>query len=324
MARCSFAISFATSLLFVLLLAIPVRSALAQQGPDQSCLSAGCHENKAGLAFTQHGAGSNPRAPAGGGATSCTACHGSNPNHASDPMKNPQPNKFGPKAPAAAQTAVCMTCHAGNRHLAFWESGKHQLNDVSCNACHSVHGTPGPGATMAFTAPNPTVAPYTTTIRTLEYDTCSNCHKQIRSQILKPSHHPIVEGKLKCSDCHNPHGAMSHAMVKSESVNQLCTTCHADKRGPYMYEHPPVEENCLTCHNSHGSQHNKLLNEKVPNICQDCHDWSRHPGTAYTGSSAFPPAGNANTRFVARACVNCHYSIHGSNAPANRGLFFTR
>jgi hypothetical protein len=43
-------------------------------------------------------------------------------------------------------------------------------------------------------------------------------------------------------------------MVKAESIKELCTTCHADKRGPWLFEHPPVEENCLTCHNPHGGR----------------------------------------------------------------------
>lgn len=127
---------------------------------------------------------------------------------------------------------------------------------------------------------------------------------------------------MRCSDCHNPHGALSPGMVKNESVNQLCTSCHADKRGPFMWEHPPVEENCMSCHNSHGSSHTKLLNEKVPQLCQDCHDWSQHPGTAYQGSLGF--GGTANTRFVARSCVNCHQEIHGSNAGSSRGKRFIR
>ena len=131
-------------------------------------------------------------------------------------------------------------------------------------------------------------------------------------------------------------------MVKQETVNAQCYSCHADKRGPYVFSHPAVDDNCLSCHNPHGSSHNFLLNEKVPNLCQDCHDWSRHPGTFYDGSKgwtvlsgngaagtpmtgtpgAFNPA--ASTRFIARSCLNCHNAIHGSNAPANRGKFLTR
>jgi predicted CXXCH cytochrome family protein len=109
-----------------------------------------------------------------------------------------------------------------------------------------------------------------------------------------------------------------------------------------VFSHPAVTDNCLSCHNPHGSSHYALLNEKTPNLCQDCHDWSRHPGTFYggqhgwtitdrTGATGQGQAGtpgaynpSASTRFVARNCLNCHNAIHGSNAPGNRGKFLIR
>jgi len=167
----------------------------------------------------------------------------------------------------------------------------------------------------------------------------------VRSATLKPSHHPIIENKIKCSDCHNPHGALTPVMLRAETVNQQCYSCHAEKRGPFMFAHPSVEENCLSCHNPHGSVYANLLNEKPPNLCQDCHDVPRHPGTIYGGAAGFTctqaatqdPKNSAcfgkapgtfntavNTRFIARACLNCHSQIHGSNAPGSRGQFFLR
>jgi predicted CXXCH cytochrome family protein len=113
-----------------------------------------------------------------------------------------------------------------------------------------------------------------------------------------------------------------------------------------VFSHPPVEENCVTCHNPHGSVHARLLNESAPNLCQDCHDGSRHPGTIYGAAGGFncapgdtsassgvlncppnrvgQPNPGVNTRLVTRACNNCHTAIHGSNAPGARGQFFTR
>jgi DmsE family decaheme c-type cytochrome len=105
-------------------------------------------------------------------------------------------------------------------------------------------------------------------------------------------------------------------MIRAENINQLCYKCHADKRGPYLWEHPPVEENCLTCHVSHGSKTAKLMTEKVPNLCQDCHDASRHPGTVYDAKTGFTGSAPSN-RFFARSCLNCHSSIHGGYAPTN-------
>ena len=311
--------------------------AFAQDPPPGNPRCIKCHEEEyAVINTTRHGAKGDTRTPMGTG-KECEACHGDASAHADNRGKTHVPQRFLKETPADQKSGVCLNCHAGNRHLTFWESGRHRKNEVSCNNCHNVHGTPPPAALSgALKRRDATISPFVTTVRQLQYETCVTCHSQIRAQLLKPSHHPIIEGKLKCSDCHNPHGALSPAMVKNESINQLCTTCHADKRGPYMFEHPPVEQNCLTCHNSHGSSHGKLLNEKVPNLCQDCHDWSRHPGTFYSGKEGFgggnpassqgvPSAqGTNNTRFIARSCLNCHNQIHGSNAGANRGQFFIR
>jgi DmsE family decaheme c-type cytochrome len=276
---------------------------------------ANCHETShESIAQTPHGVKNDASG------SMCIACHGDAAEHLKDPMKAKMTSKFAKGIPAAQKDAICLTCHANNRHLGFWESGKHALNDVTCSDCHNVHGRPKALAGAA---------PFSTSQRPNEADMCGSCHKQIRSATLKPSHHPIMEGKVKCSDCHNPHGALSQAMVKQESVNQQCFSCHADKRGPYVFAHPVVEENCLTCHNPHGSSHAKLLNEKVPNLCQDCHIQGRHPTSYYGQEKGWNnPDGTPNaavsSRFVARACLNCHNAIHGSNAPATRGQFLIR
>jgi DmsE family decaheme c-type cytochrome len=144
----------------------------------------------------------------------------------------------------------------------------------------------------------------------------------VKSQANKLSRHPILEGKVKCSDCHNPHGTPSHGMIKADNVNQLCYKCHADKRGPFVWEHAPVEENCLICHNAHGASHTKLTVAKVPNICQDCHDASRHPGQIWDTKAGFPGSpgsSSQSSRFWGRSCLNCHTNIHGSNGPKNPG-----
>jgi DmsE family decaheme c-type cytochrome len=297
-----------------------VATSAGAQSTAPTPICANCHtEQHASTAPTAHGAKNDASG------SMCMACHGDASAHVADPMKVKPVNRLGKNVPPAEKAAVCMTCHAGNRHLSFWEAGKHARNDVACSDCHSIHGR----------SKEPRIAPFTTTSRDNESDMCGTCHQQIRAATLKPSHHPIVEGKVKCSDCHNPHGALTHAMVKQETVNQQCYSCHSEKRGPYVFSHPPVDENCVSCHNPHGSSHTFLLNEKVPNLCQDCHDWSRHPGSFYGGQHAWtiregmtgtPGAVNpgASTRFIARACLNCHNSVHGSNAPGNRGKFLTR
>jgi DmsE family decaheme c-type cytochrome len=300
----------------------------AAQPQDRAEVCKGCHEAYFdSYSETIHAKKGHPRAPANAGA--CEACHGDATAHIQAGGGRGVGNlrTFSKKTGSEERSGVCLTCHSSNRHLAFWDSGRHRKNNVACNDCHQLHGAPGPGSTIALRSPNPSIAPYETTLRKLEYETCISCHRNIRGQLLKPSHHPIIEGRVTCSDCHNPHGALTQAMLKQESIPQLCTSCHAEKRGPFMWEHPPVEENCLTCHNAHGSNHMRLMNEKAPNLCQDCHDASRHPGTVYDAKGSFlpsPPTASPNNRLVVRGCVNCHYHVHGSNAPAMRGKYFLR
>ncbi len=211
---------------------------------------------------------------------------------------------------AKAKSAKCLACHSEGRDLAFWDMAKHKTVGVSCDQCHTVH---------SGTRKN---------LKALQPDLCNTCHLQIRAQQNRQSHHPIREGKVKCTDCHEHHGGFGPHQIKADSVNELCYTCHAEKRGPFMWEHPPVDERCTTCHTPHGSNHNKLLFQKPPLLCQSCHDATQHPGTIYSKFEGFQ-AGPGNridrsNKFFARACLNCHSNIHGSNGPSTRGQFFLR
>ena len=299
-------------------------AAAAQAPGEEVCKN--CHEAyydayKASI----HGNKAHPRTPAS--TASCSSCHGDGTEHVKaggGRGVGGMINLSSRSIPADRRDRTCLNCHESNRHLAFWDSGKHRKNEVSCSDCHNTHGN----REQLLKIRNPQIAPFTTTQRTPQHEVCFACHRDIRTLVNRPSHHPIVEGKIQCSSCHNPHGALSPAMVKAESVKELCTTCHADKRGPFLFEHAPVEESCLNCHNSHGTRAAKLLNEKLPNLCQDCHDAAQHPGTIYDADAGFAspasPTSGPNTRFLARTCMNCHNQIHGSNAPASRGRRFVR
>ena len=305
--------------LVVLLGAAAMHDAVAQPPGPEVCKN--CHEPYFNtFASTVHGNKAHPRSPAS--TAGCTSCHGDGTEHVAKgggKGVGGMTNLSSKAIPAEQKDRVCLTCHEANRHLAFWDSGKHRKNDVSCSDCHSTHGA----KESLLKITNPQIAPLVNTTRVPQQEVCFNCHRDIRSLVMRPSHHPIVEGKIKCTDCHNPHGALSPAMVKTESIKELCTTCHADKRGPWLFEHPPVEENCLTCHNPHGGRTVKLLNEKVPNLCQDCHDASSHPGTMYDADNSFKHP-SPNTRFIARSCMNCHNEIHGSNTSAGRARRLVR
>lgn len=267
------------------LLAVSTFGAATAHAAERGAVCADCHEGTVAqfnLSF---------HARIWQGANECQVCHGEIDQHVDDPSKKNVVsfNREGGRA-AAELTASCLGCHAASANLALWDMGKHQKNDVTCVACHTIHRPQ-----MAVQQPQ----------------VCEECHKDIKMQINKRSHHPIIEGKVGCSDCHDTHGTLSHNMIRSDNVNQLCYKCHADKRGPYIFEHPPVEENCVICHNPHGTRHENLLVQKLPNLCQDCHDYSRHPGTPYDANNAFT-ASSPSSRFYGRSCLNCHGAIHGS------------
>jgi DmsE family decaheme c-type cytochrome len=146
-----------------------------------------------------------------------------------------------------------------------------------------------------------------------EVDTCFQCHKDRRAQMARTSHMPLREGKMTCSNCHQPHGTGNDSLLREASINDSCYKCHAEKRGPMLFEHLPVRENCLNCHDAHGSINEYLLKASRPRLCQECHNL----GHALTsGQFATTPVG------IARGCQNCHTKIHGSNSPS--GAFLQR
>jgi DmsE family decaheme c-type cytochrome len=119
--------------------------------------------------------------------------------------------------------------------------------------------------------------------------------------------------KVTCTSCHDPHGGEGRKMLAAHSTNDLCYTCHAEKRGPLLYEHPPVQENCLVCHTQHGSNNAMLLVRRPHQLCQQCHVnlLPRHETVAGFSIATFN-----------RSCMDCHSQIHGSNHPSGRA--FTR
>ena len=75
-----------------------------------------------------------------------------------------------------------------------------------------------------------------------------------------------------------------------------------------MWEHAPVRENCMNCHDAHGTVNDYLLKAKMPVLCIQCHN-----GFATGGM------GNAHVardRYATnQGCMNCHLEIHGSMHP---------
>ncbi|MFT5788071.1 MAG: DmsE family decaheme c-type cytochrome [Shewanella sp.] len=225
----------------------------------------------------------------------CEACHGPLGKHnrgGKEPMIT-----FGSNSPVPAdkQNSVCMSCHNDDERMA-WSGNHHDNADVSCANCHQVHTGQDPIADRAT-----------------EVAVCTSCHTQQKADMNKRSSHPLKWQQMVCSDCHNPHGTLADASLKQMSVNENCYSCHAEKRGPKLWEHAPVTDNCATCHNPHGSVNEAMLISKPPMLCQQCHASVGHTSNAVFG-------GNPNAFNAGQSCMNCHSQVHGSNHPSGKLL----
>ncbi len=260
---------------------------------------------------TKHGTRADGRTP------TCTSCHGESDKHINKPegaKERPKPDvmfssngKSAGKTDAVAQTAACLTCHTKDAQRSHWAGSTHESRDVTCSSCHQVH------------AAHDKVRDKKT-----QPEVCLTCHKKQRAEISRPSHHPVLEGKVACSDCHNAHGSIGPKLMKRDSVVETCYQCHAEKRGPFVHNHQPVNEDCSNCHNPHGTVAESMLKVRPPFLCHQCH--TPHGGFIpqviggqVVGLRPTSPAGlGKGTTNVTqgRACLNCHTEVHGSNNPS--------
>lgn len=234
-------------------------------------------------------------------ALGCEACHGPGKDHADAGGDKAKIRRFASlSAPDAS--AVCSSCHFRSQH-ALWAGSQHDQRNVGCTNCHSIHDAKGEKQLKAAD----------------EKALCASCHRAIANKQLRFNHMPVREGKLSCSSCHNVHGTGNVKLLRAGgTVTESCVSCHAEKRGPFLWEHAPVTENCTTCHDPHGSNNDRMLTAKQPFLCQRCHVTSRHPPTVYEGYLENNST-NAN-KIYGRSCVVCHQQVHGSNAPSGKAF----
>jgi predicted CXXCH cytochrome family protein len=173
--------------------------------------------------------------------------------------------------------------------------------EVGCESCHgagSVHVDAGGGRGNII---NPRRSP----------EICFDCHLDKRGEFNLPFHHPVPEGKLSCSDCHDPHKGPGLAGMGTTfaKLDESCLKCHTAQRGPFVFPHEAVREGCTTCHKVHGSVNNKLLTERNQTLCIKCHFQQQ------TTAGRLVVGGIDHTTFVSRGTcwsAGCHEAVHGS------------
>jgi DmsE family decaheme c-type cytochrome len=247
-----------------------------------------CHEDVAkGFANNPHSKLAEEHGKSG---VTCEACHGPGRAHVEsggDTTKIFDPAKALPKE----VDDKCLGCHQGEH--ANFERSAHGEGNVSCVGCHSVHASVGTDHLLK--AEQPVL--------------CYQCHTDIRPQFAMPFHHKVDEGLMKCTDCHDPHGTFEKKNLRSSAQQDMvCTKCHSETAGPFVYEHDVVRtEGCTACHFPHGSPNPRLLTRSnVNTLCLQCHS----PSPNFT-TAPIPTFHNQSAQY--QACTICHTSIHGSN-----------
>lgn len=286
-----------------------IGAAMASDGDRAASPCSSCHNEYSDPALlditqTKHGVVGDRRTPFAN--NSCVSCHGASVKH----MRRPSAGElrvmpdlvFGGQersSPSAEQDSACIDCHANGSRL-HWRGSEHESNGVTCVACHSLHSSSDPVLEKIS-----------------EAEVCFTCHQQQRAELRRPSTHPLLDGQMSCSDCHNTHGSSADSLLIGFTLNETCYSCHAEKRGPFLWEHAPAREDCGLCHRPHGSIQQSMLTARTPWLCQQCHLAQRHPSSSYSGTGlpgASTPSGAQS--LLGKNCMNCHPQVHGSNHPS--------
>ncbi|MEW5877261.1 MAG: cytochrome c3 family protein [Acidobacteriota bacterium] len=128
---------------------------------------------------------------------------------------------------------------------------------------------------------------------------CSTCH-----QLFPPSAQAHPPAEKNCLTCHRftKEGEKTQVALAA-SQPDLCLSCHKGLSKPASLTltgaHPPVGDQCTSCHEPHASTEKHLLSQGPPKLCLSCHGENdvqdKHP-----------------LPVLASSCVGCH-APHGSD-----------
>ena len=224
----------------------------------------------------------------------CQSCHGPAQAHVDGGGDVTKIIRFETLSPAQT-AAICTKCHQSSLETQNFSKSEHLANGVSCTTCHSPHKSNDVNFMLVKS----------------QTDLCFGCHASQKAEFARPYRHRVDSGLMQCSDCHNPHGTQTGHQVRAAAGQfAVCTKCHTDTMGPFVFEHAPVktDEGCLSCHTPHGSTNPRLLQVNNINfLCLRCHT----PNMNGAAGAPQGPAHNQSAKY--QACTMCHTQIHGSN-----------
>lgn len=211
----------------------------------------------------------------------------------------------------------CSECH--DQIAEDFDSSTHALlkvqgantEHIGCESCHgagSVHANSG-GAYNTII--NPKKDP----------GVCFQCHLDVRSSFHLPHAHPVLDGKVSCSDCHDPHkGPAVKGGTTLVGANDLCAQCHMAQHGPFVFEHEATREGCTICHQPHGSINAKMMRERNAAACTKCHPVQQTSGGVFIGGfphDTFVPGGTSRLSRGTCWSAGCHEAVHGSQVSSS-------
>jgi predicted CXXCH cytochrome family protein len=216
-----------------------------------------------------------------------------------------------PQVPGATFVGnqACADCHqeytrmfAGSPHSRVHIQTAALKGQTGCESCH------GPGS---LHVQQPAARGNIVNPRK-DAGACFQCHVQTHAEFNLPQHHPLIEGKMNCVQCHDPHGFDIHKPARGlglARLNEGCAQCHREQARPFVYEHEAMREGCVSCHQPHGSVNRAMLTQADNNLCLRCHAQTQVGGQVYIGKAPH----SFNLSVAGCWATGCHTAVHGSN-----------
>lgn len=171
----------------------------------------------------------------------------------------------GPPTTKKRGRELCRTCHNQRIKSMFGKARVHWavLADRECTNCHNPHASSQPKLLAARPA-----------------RVCGTCHADtVRRYERSPTkHEPVADD---CGECHDPHSSDNVLMLTKSDSLELCGTCHDWRKhsshpvGKQLKDprSPNLSMSCLSCHRSHGTEHQHLLpTATTTELCVQCHE----------------------------------------------------
>ena len=131
---------------------------------------------------------------------------------------------------------------------------------------------------------------------------CLNCHNDYVSSAIRH----FLDSSNDCQFCHEVVGVTEGVhQIETYGGDNICMACHADHESG-IAEQIHTNQECITCHNPHGSDHSPNLVMSNLLLCSEsCHDADQLGLSHPIGSEAIVESSGEEM-----TCVSTCHSIH--------------